>query len=133
MGLARRRTGAAAVRRRKRSVRGRPAPRHRHRRPDGDGRALRGERDRVVCGAVAASRALPHRADRRRLLRHARPPGVDRGHERNPGLRGRRGRDDRAERRRRRRRALRLPRDQAHGRPQRVPRPADAASLAPGA
>ncbi len=129
VGVARRRTGAEAVRRWG-SVRRRPAPRHRHRRSVRVERALRGERDRVVRRTIAAPGPLPHRTHRGRLLGHARPSRIDRGDDGHAGRRERRRRDDRADRRRRRRRAVRVSRHPAHGRPERVPRPAHASSTA---
>ena len=111
-----------------RSVRGRPASRHRHRRPIRVGRALRGERDRVVRRAIAASGPVPDRPHRGWLLGHARPSRIDRCDHGHAGLRGRHRRHDRADRRRRRHRAVRVSRHPAHCRPERIPRPAHASS-----
>jgi hypothetical protein len=130
LGVAGGRARAAPVRRGRRSLFGRTAPRHRRRRPERDERWFRGHGGRLLRGAPAAPGALSHGPDRGRVLGHARPSRLDRSHDGHGGLRGRRRGDDRPERRRGGHGAVRLPRHQADGRSERVPRPADSASTA---
>jgi hypothetical protein len=126
--LAGRGAGAQAVRPRRRSVRGRPAPRHRHRRSDGSRRARSGHGGRLLRRPAAARGALRDDPHRGRVLRHPRPPGINRVAGRDGGRRrGGRG-DDRPERRARRARAVRPPRHPPDRRPKWVPRPAVAAA-----
>ena len=128
--MARRRLGAPPVRRRRRSVRGRPAPWDRHRRCRR--RRRRGSRDgrRLVCRAASARRALPDDSHARRLLDHARPSRIDRHADRDCD-RGRRDRrHDRPQRRPRMGRAVRPPRDPADRRTARLRRPAVTSSRA---
>ncbi len=130
MELAGRGRGAQAVRPRGRSVRGRPAPRHRHRRSHGSRGARSGCRDRLLRGTSAAPGALPDDPYRRRLLRDPGSPWIGRPPGRHRGRRERRRRHDRAERRAGMARAVRPPRYPADRRPERVPRPAFAATQA---
>ena len=132
MGLARRRTGHAAVRVRGRPVRRRPASRHRHRRHGGRRPPLSRNRRRLLHRTAAARGALPDGSDSGRLLDHARASRFDRRDHRNRD-RGRRRRGyDRPERRSRVERAVRPPRRSPDRGSERLPGPAVAAPGATG-
>lgn len=120
MGLARRRSRAAAVRGRPRSVYGRAAPGRRHRRGDGHRGALGRCGHRRLRGLASARRAVPDDSNRRRVLGHAGSPRLDRSPGGNSRGRGRRGRHDRPDRRSRRPRAVRSPRNPPDRRAQRL-------------
>ena len=98
MGVAGRRAGAEAVRLQRGSVRRGPAPRDRHRSSHGLGGPFRRRWGRRVCRATASTGSLPDCPNRGRLVRDARPAGLDRSARRNSGQRGRRRRHGRSER-----------------------------------
>ena len=128
--MAGRRSSAAPVRRRRRSVRGWPAPGNRRRCAGGCRGQGSGSGRRVLRRAAAGRGAVPDDSHRRRLLDHARPPRIDRGSHRDCDRR-RRGRGHgRPERRRRVGRAVRPPRHSPDRRSARVRRPALAAPCA---
>jgi hypothetical protein len=132
VGVAHRGTGLAAVRGRRRPLRGRPASRDRHR-GRGWRRAPRSRsRRRLLHRAVAARGALHHDSHSGRLLDHARAPRLDR-RAHGDGGRGRRGRGhDRPERRGRVGRALRPPRRSPDRGSERLRRPAVTSARATG-
>jgi hypothetical protein len=122
--VAGRRSGAEPIRRRRRSVRGRPAPWNRRRRAGACRGPSSGDWRRVVRRAAAQRGAVPDDSHRRRLLDHTRPSRIDRSTHRDRDRR-RRGRGhDRPERRRRVGRALRPPRHSPDRRSARVCGPA---------
>ena len=140
MGVARRRTGPAVVRGRRRSLCGRPASRGRHRRQRGRRAPSSGGRRRLLHRAAAARGSLPHDSHARRLLDHARARRLDRRDYGNSGRGRRRRGHDRPERRGRVGRAVRPPGRAPDRRSERLRRSADAsagasrerASTAPG-
>jgi hypothetical protein len=86
--MARRRTGAAAVRARRRPVRRRPAPRRRSRRRARRRRALACRRHRLVRRRAPGRRPRRHGTYGRRLRRHAAPARRRDGRPRRSGRRG---------------------------------------------
>jgi hypothetical protein len=99
--MARRRTGPAAFRRRGGPLHRRPTPRNR-RRGAGRRRCSRARnRHRLLRRAASARGLVSDDSHGRRLLDHARPPGIDRRRDGNGDRRGRGRRHDRPERRRR--------------------------------
>jgi hypothetical protein len=110
------------VRARQQSLRRRPAPRHRDRREGRRDRDRPAGRHDHVRGRRADVRAVGDDRDRRRLLRNARPPELDRGQalELDRGRCARR--DNRRSGRGRARGTVRSSRSPNHGRPERVPR-----------
>jgi hypothetical protein len=122
--LARAGTGTRRVPPREQPVHRRAAPRNRHRRRS----RLSGRRAAGRNGYVRRRRRdeRPERRDRDhgRVLRHARPPRLDRRPPERPGRRGGRRRDDRPDGCRRPPRALCLPRRAHQRRSERLPRSA---------
>jgi hypothetical protein len=140
VGVARRGTGLAAVRGRRRPLRGRPASRNRHRGCGGRRAPRSRSRRRLLHRAVAARGALHHDSHSGWLLDHARAPRLDRRAHGDGGRGERRRGHDRPERRGRVGRAVRPPRRSPDRGSERLRRPAvtsarstgEPASAAPG-
>jgi hypothetical protein len=131
--LARERDGAAPLRVRRGGVSRARSYGHRHRGRIGVTCTRACGRTGLVCRLAA--RARPHGDDQdcERLRGDVAPSRLDRGQRRRRRRRGRDGGDDRTERRRRGGGAVRPPRGTAHGRPEGISRPADAAPATAGA
>lgn len=128
--MAGRGAGAAAVFRRSRPIRGRPAPRRRHRRRARPRRARTCRRHRLLRRLRARRRPRGHDHDRRRLRRDGAPTRGDERRARQRGQGGSGGRRGRREQRLRHLPATRPPRRSRRRRPERVRRPARPAACA---